>query len=93
MPAIKTRLDEAVRFRRRARANPNATRTRYPLRRFLKKAHDALAAGNDPKAVNVAARIYVHQDLRNRVNAIVARRLSNETTEHPRPRLSRLHER
>ena len=93
MPAIKTRLDEAVRLRRQARANPNGTSTRYPLRRFLKKAHDALAAGDNPKAVNMAARIYVHRDLRNRVNDIVARRLRNETTEPSLLRLNRSRER
>ena len=89
MPDIKTRLDGALQARRRARANPTATRNRGSLCRFLKAAHDALAAGDDPKAVDIAARIYVHEDLRSRVNAILARRLREKTTEHSSLRTDR----
>ena len=60
MPATNTRLDGALETRRRARTNTTATRNRYSLCRFLKAAHDALAAGDDPKTVDIAARIYVH---------------------------------
>ncbi len=93
MPAIKTRLEGALEARRRARANPTVTRSRYSLRRFLKAAHEALAAGDDPKAVDMAARIYVHEDLRGRVNTILARSLHDKTANRSRLRLDRLNRR
>ena len=89
MPATNTRLDGALETRRRARTNTTATRNRYSLCRFLKAAHDALAAGDDPKTVDIAARIYVHEDLRSRVNAILARRLREKTTERSSLRTDR----
>ena len=93
MPAIKTRLQGALAARRRARTNLTATRSRDSLRRFFKAAHEALAAGDDPKAVDIAARIYVHEDLRSRVNAILTRRLHDKTAEHSRLHLDRLNRR
>ena len=89
MPAIKTRLEGALEARRQERTNPTATLSRYSFRRFLKTAHEALAAGDDPKAVDIAARIYVHEELRSRVNAILARRLHDKTPGHSRLRLDR----
>lgn len=89
MPAIKTRLQGALAARRRARTNLTATRSRDSLRRFFKAAHEALAAGDNPKAVDIATRIYLHEDLRGRINAILARRLHDKATERSSPRLDR----
>ena len=87
MPAIKTRLQGTLAARRRARTTLTETRSRDSLRGFLKAAHEALAAGDDPKAVDMAARIYVREDLRSRVNAILTRRLHDKSAEHSRLRL------
>ena len=90
MPAIKTRLQGALEARRQARTDLTATRSYGSLRRFFKAAHEALAAGDDPKAVDIVTRIYLREDLRGRINAILARRLHDKTAQHSRLRPDRL---
>lgn len=90
MSFTKTRLEGALEARRRARSIETRTGASRSLHRFLRKAHEALGAGSDPKAVDIAARLYVNEDLRNRVNSIVVRTLRNQATGRSRQRPDRL---